>query len=72
MNLKEMIARQQALIDGAKAEGRELTAEEKAEFDRQYVENRTLFLDIKILFKTVFAVLTGKDVVEGAGKDDER
>lgn len=33
MNLKEMIARQQALIDGAKAEGRELTAEEKAEFD---------------------------------------
>ena len=33
MNLKEMIARQQALLDGAKAEGRELTAEEKAEFD---------------------------------------
>ena len=57
----------------AQINGRDnLTAEEKAEFDRQYVENRTLFLDIKILFKTVFAVLTGKDVVEGAGKDDER
>ncbi len=57
----------------AQINGRDnLTAEEKAEFDRHYVENRTLFLDIKILFKTVFAVLTGKDVVEGAGKDDER
>lgn len=57
----------------AQINGRDnLTAEEKAEFDRQYVENRTLFLDIKILFKTVFAVLTGKDVVEGAGKNDER
>ena len=57
----------------AQINGRDnLTAEEKAEFDRQYVENRTLFLDINILFKTVFAVLTGKDVVEGAGKDDER
>ena len=33
MNLKEMIARQQSLLDGAKAEGRELTAEERAEFD---------------------------------------
>ena len=57
----------------AQINGRDnLTAEEKAEFDRQYVENRTLFLDINILFKTVFAVLTGKDVVEGAGKNDER
>ena len=33
MNLKEMIARQQALIDGAKAENRDLNAEERKEFD---------------------------------------
>ena len=33
MNLKEMIARQKALVDGAKAENRDLNAEERAEFD---------------------------------------
>lgn len=33
MNLAELIARQQALIDGAKAASRELTAEEQREFD---------------------------------------
>ena len=33
MNLKEMIARQKALLDGAKAENRDLNAEERAEFD---------------------------------------
>ncbi len=57
----------------AQINGRDnLTVEEKAEFDRQYVENRTLLLDIKIMFKTVFAVLTGKDVVEGENKTDKR
>ena len=33
MNLKEMIKRQQDLLDGAKAENRDLNAEERAEFD---------------------------------------
>ena len=33
MNLKQMILRQQELLDTAKAEKRELTAEEQAEFD---------------------------------------
>ena len=33
MKLAELIARQQALIDGAKAASRELTAEEQREFD---------------------------------------
>lgn len=57
----------------AQINGRDnLTVEEKADFDRQYVENRTLLLDIKIMFKTVFAVLTGKDVVEGESKTDKR
>ena len=33
MTLKEMIARQQALLDGAKTENRDLNAEERKEFD---------------------------------------
>lgn len=33
MTIQEMIARQQALVNGARAAGRDLTAEEEAEFD---------------------------------------
>lgn len=33
MNIKEMIARQQAIVSGARQAGRDLTAEERAEFD---------------------------------------
>lgn len=33
MNIQEMIARQQAIVDGARAAGRALSAEESAEFD---------------------------------------
>lgn len=33
MNIQEMIARQQAIVNGARAAGRDLTAEERAEFD---------------------------------------
>ena len=57
----------------AQINGRDnLTDEEKAEFDRQYVEKHTIMLDIKIMFRTVFAVLTGRDVVEGRDKSDKR
>ena len=57
----------------AQINGRDnLTDEEKAEFDRQYVEKHTIILDIKIMFRTVFAVLTGRDVVEGKDKSDKR
>lgn len=57
----------------AQINGRDnLTDEEKAEFDRQYVEKHTIILDIKIMFRTVFAVLTGRDVVEGRDKSDKR
>ncbi|MBR5113095.1 MAG: sugar transferase [Clostridia bacterium] len=57
----------------AQINGRDnLTDEEKAEFDRQYVEKHTIMLDIEIMFKTVFAVLTGRDVVEGRDKTDKR
>ena len=33
MNIQEMIARQQGIVDGARAAGRALSAEESAEFD---------------------------------------
>ena len=57
----------------AQINGRDnLTDEQKAEFDRQYVEKHTIWLDIEIMFKTVFAVLTGKDVVEGKDKTGKR
>ena len=57
----------------AQINGRDnLTDEEKAEFDRQYVEKHTIMLDIKLMFRTVFAVLTGRDVVEGKDKSDKR
>lgn len=36
--------------------------EEKFELDVYYVENYSLFLDVKILFDTVFAVLRHKDI----------
>lgn len=42
-------------------EGRnDLTFERRIELDLEYVENWSLWLDIKILFKTVPAVLTGR------------
>ena len=40
-------------------------AEEKAEYDREYIERRSLLFDTKIFFRTIWVVLTGKDVVEG-------
>ncbi|MFR6184193.1 MAG: hypothetical protein ACLUJG_00460 [Lawsonibacter sp.] len=34
MTIQEMIARQQAIVDGARKEGRGLTREEQTEFDQ--------------------------------------
>lgn len=34
MNIQEMIARQQAIVNGARSAGRGLTREEQAEFDQ--------------------------------------
>ena len=57
----------------AQINGRDnLTDEEKAEFDREYVENHTFAGDIAIMFRTVLAVLTGRDVVEGRGDSGKR
>ena len=43
----------------------ELSIEDKAKLDGEYVERRSLFLDIQIFFKTVFSVLRSKGVKEG-------
>ena len=50
----------------AQVNGRDcLSDEEKAEYDREYIERRSLLFDTKIFFRTIWVVLTGKDVVEG-------
>ncbi len=50
----------------AQVNGRDfISDEQKAKLDKEYVENRTLLMDIKIMFKTVWVVLVGKDVADG-------
>ena len=50
----------------AQVNGRDcLSDEEKASYDREYIERRSLAFDTKIFFRTIKVVLTGKDVVEG-------
>ncbi len=57
----------------AQINGRDvLTYQQKAELDREYVENRSLFGDLVILFKTVSVVLSAKDIVEGSEKVNKR
>lgn len=41
--------------------GRRLSWPERIELDIKYIESYRLFMDIKILFKTIFAVLFNKD-----------
>ena len=50
----------------AQVNGRDLVSvEQKAKLDKEYVENRTLLMDIKIMFRTVWVVLVGKDIADG-------
>lgn len=50
----------------AQVNGRDtLSAEEKALFDKEYVEKQSLLFDIKILFKTVLVVLKREGISEG-------
>ena len=50
----------------AQVSGREcITDEEKTAFDKQYVENRSLWLDFKILCKTFVVVLTHRGIRQG-------
>lgn len=50
----------------AQVNGRdELEILDKVEFDRQYLENRSVILDIKIVFMTLFKVFKKEGIVEG-------
>ncbi|MBR3588526.1 MAG: sugar transferase [Clostridia bacterium] len=50
----------------AQVNGRDfISDEQKALLDKEYVENHSLMMDIKIMFKTVWVVLAGKDVADG-------
>lgn len=50
----------------AQVNGRDfISDEQKAKLDKEYVENRTLLMDIKIMFRTVWVVLVGKDIADG-------
>ncbi len=51
----------------------ELTHEEKIELDLYYVDNRTLGLDVKILLRTIAAMVTRRDTYERRySRDKER
>lgn len=57
----------------AQVNGRDmLSAEEKALFDKEYVEKQSFMLDMKILFKTVLVVLKRENIIEGGEKGNSR
>ncbi len=50
----------------AQVNGRDfITDEQKVQFDKEYVENHSIIMDIKILFKTFWVVLASKDIADG-------
>ncbi len=50
----------------AQINGRDnLTDEEKALFDKEYIDKQSIWFDIKILFRTVFVVLKRENISEG-------
>lgn len=50
----------------------ELPIAEKAKRDGYYAGHISLWLDVKIVFKTFFNVLSAKGVVEGAGGEGKK
>ena len=57
----------------AQVNGRDmLSAEEKALFDKEYVEKQSFMFDMKILFKTVLVVLKRENILEGGEKGNSR
>lgn len=57
----------------AQVNGRDmLTDEEKALFDKEYIDKQSIALDIKILIKTVLVVLKREDIKEGGEPDNTR
>lgn len=56
----------------AQVNGRdELEIPDKVEFDRQYLENRSVVLDIRIVLMTLFKVFKSEGVVEGRKATNE-
>ncbi|MGL5692518.1 MAG: sugar transferase, partial [Peptostreptococcaceae bacterium] len=56
----------------AQVNGRdELEIPEKVKFDRQYVEKRSVFMDIKIVFMTFVKVFKKEGIVEGSTATNE-
>ncbi len=50
----------------AQVNGRDfITDKQKAKLDKEYVETQSIQLDIKIMFRTVWVVLAGKDIADG-------
>lgn len=57
----------------AQINGRDnLSDEEKALFDKEYIDKQSVMFDIKILFKTVFVVLKRENISEGGEKENKR
>ena len=57
----------------AQINGRDnLTDEEKALFDKEYIEKQSILFDIKILIKTVFVVLKRENIAEGGEAENKR
>ncbi len=57
----------------AQVNGRDnLSIEEKALFDKEYIDKQSIGLDIKILFKTVLVVLRRENINEGGEPNNKR
>lgn len=57
----------------AQINGRDnLTDEEKALFDKEYIDKQSIWFDIKILFRTVFVVLKRENISEGGEPENKR
>jgi len=57
----------------AQVNGRDrVSARDKAKLDKYYYDNRSVLLDLKILFITVPRVLFGADIVEGKRAKEEK
>lgn len=60
------------LTGWAQVNGRdELPIPVKARYDGEYAQHVTFGFDVKIFFKTIGNVITGKDVVEGGTQENE-
>ncbi len=50
----------------AQVNGRDfISDEQKVKYDKEYVEKHTIIMDIRIMFKTFWVVLAGKDIADG-------